>query len=278
MKPFEKKENNPSTIEYWLKRCDSLEEAEKKRKHNNRCNSCFCIEYWLKKGYTEKEGRKEITKIQKNNGKKSRSSGSLIPTQLQYWIKKGYSQEEAKQKLSERQSTFSKEKCIKKYGKEKGLQVWQNRQNKWQNTMKSKPKEEIERINKAKRFKNSYSKVSQELFWNLYSEIKDDFEEIYFAQLGPRKGKDITGKNHEYMLFFKDKSIAYPDFFIKDKRIVIEFDGTYWHNLNEIKENDKLRTRKILNEGYKLLHIAEQDWYDDNNEILKKCKEFIYGN
>ena len=52
---------------------------------------------------------------------KKSSENRLSETQLDYWIeKKGYNEEEAKIKLSERQSTFSLEKCISKYGEEEG--------------------------------------------------------------------------------------------------------------------------------------------------------------
>ena len=71
-------------------------------------------------------------------------------TRLDYWLGKGYSLEESKQKLKERQTTFSLEKCIKKYGEIKGKEIWKERQKKWQNTLKSKPLEEINRINMSK--------------------------------------------------------------------------------------------------------------------------------
>jgi len=55
----------------------------------------------------------------------------------QYWINKGYTEEEAIAKVRERQITFSKEKCIAKYGKTEGLKVWKERQYKWQKSLKN---------------------------------------------------------------------------------------------------------------------------------------------
>jgi len=52
-------------------------------------------------------------------------------TRLSYWIEEGHSPEEAIKMLKERQATFSLDKCIEKYGKEKGQQVFQRRQKKW---------------------------------------------------------------------------------------------------------------------------------------------------
>ena len=59
------------------------------------------------------------------------------------------SYEEAQEALSERQRTFSKERCIEKYG-EDGLKVWEERQNKWLETLNSKSKSEKKEIDKKK--------------------------------------------------------------------------------------------------------------------------------
>jgi len=54
--------------------------------------------------------------------------------------------------------------------------VFAERQKKWQQTLNSKPVEEINRIKAAKanstRFICSYSKISQKLFNKIYDEIK----------------------------------------------------------------------------------------------------------
>lgn len=75
---------------------------------------------------------------------------------IEWWINKGYSEEEATRLLSERQSTFSKESCIEKYGFIEGIAKWQERQDKWQNTLKSKSAEEIEEINRKKATQMNY--------------------------------------------------------------------------------------------------------------------------
>lgn len=59
-------------------------------------------------------------------------------SRIEYWVKKGYSIEESRQKVSERQKTFSKDLCIKKFGYIKGVEIFEERQKKWINTLKSK--------------------------------------------------------------------------------------------------------------------------------------------
>ena len=49
-----------------------------------------------------------------------------------------FSKEDAQFKLSERQNTFTLEKCIKKHGDALGREIYEKRQLKWQNTLKSK--------------------------------------------------------------------------------------------------------------------------------------------
>lgn len=69
---------------------------------------------------------------------------------IYYWLKQGIPFEEAKILQQERQSTFSLEKCINKYGVKEGDIVFNNRQERWQNTLNNKPQDEIDEMNKLK--------------------------------------------------------------------------------------------------------------------------------
>lgn len=59
-------------------------------------------------------------------------------------------EEEAKIALKESQTTFSLKKCIEKYGEIEGTKRWEERQDKWQNTLNSKSEEEKIKINMSK--------------------------------------------------------------------------------------------------------------------------------
>ena len=271
---------NPSTLKFWLNKGLSRAESKKQLNHHNKCNSNRCIEFWLKKGFTKENAIIEILKVQSENGKKVKHVNS-IPTQLGYWLSKGYTKKQSLVLLKERQTTFSLDICIKNYGEVKGRQIWKDRQEKWQKTFNDKTPEEIERINRAKFAwgKNTgYSKISQELFWILYDTIKNDFDKIYFAQLGKRKGKDVSGKNHEFFKILPNRN-AFFDFFIKDNNKIIEFDGDYWHSESRGNvERDKQRDKDIIQEGYQILHIRERDWKQSQNRATQQCMEFIYEN
>jgi len=200
---------------------------------------------------------------------------------VEYWTDQGYSDEEAKELLKKRQSTFSKKICIEKYGEEQGLKWWQERQDKWQSTLNSKPQDEIDRINKKKVpltvGTQPYSKISQELFWSIYDHIKHDFKEIYFATM--KNGVDVhDGSFNEYRIRRADGRVAFLDFYIRDNNKVIEFDGDYWHSERRGNiENDRIREEMILlkNPELDILHIKECDYNANKDGVINKCVDFL---
>lgn len=180
--------------------------------------------------------------------------------QKEYWMKKGFTKEEAKKKVSERQTTFSKNVCIEKYGEENGLKRWTERQQKWLNNYK----------------KLNYSKISQELFWKIYERVKDKNYKIYFATLDQNsKDKDESGKNHEYTIETMDGCFK-PDFFLKDKKRIIEFDGDYWHgDARGNQERDRNRDKILKNAGYEIYHIDERDYRREPAAMVYDCVRFL---
>jgi hypothetical protein len=226
-------------------------------------------------GYENLSEDEKIEKIEKLNKKHGQSfvKNQKSSNQLGYWINLGYTKEEAIQKVSERQKTFTKEKCIERYGEVDGLKRWKERQEKWQNVLKSKPLEEQERINKSK-FKNTgYSIISQKLFSEIYEKIKNDYNEIYFAS----KGKSNIFSNGEYALH-DEIGFIFIDFLVKDTNKCIEFDGDYWHGEKRgNKTREESRNMRIIKQGYKLLHIRERDYKENSQKTIQKCLEFLHG-
>lgn len=107
--------------------------------------------------YTTDEAISDLAK----RASKTAKDNDNNPLTIEYYIKRGMSIEEAKIALRKRQTTFSLDICIEKYGKEEGTKVWQDRQDTWQGTLNSKPQEEIDEINKKKSTKTDYSSL-----WN----------------------------------------------------------------------------------------------------------------
>lgn len=152
------RESSCLCIEYWLSRGYSEEEGRKnisdiqktrsaKVKPENRRTvkkgerpdiyfrerSRLCIEYWIKRGYSEDDAIEMISKIQSEISRSKTREQILSSTvrRKEYWLNKGYTEEEAKEKISNLQRTFTLEKCIEKHGEEEGLQIYNNRQKKW---------------------------------------------------------------------------------------------------------------------------------------------------
>lgn len=230
----------------------------KTTKHFRKEQSPFSKEFY-KKRYPDMTNSEISQTI--SNLANSFTEDRLLPSNKEYWIERGFSEEESIIKVSESQTTFSKEICIEKYGDEKGIQVWLDRQEKWHKNYK----------------KSNFSKISQELYQSIWNRIKDNInnDEIYFASLNENKEIVESKKNYEYRLKL-NKSFILPDFFVKNLKKIIEFDGTYYHRPTpENKKREKERDRNIIDSGYSVLHISEADYKKDKEGTVQKCIDFL---
>lgn len=186
-----------------------------------------------------------------------------LPSHKEYWMKKGMDEENAIKMVSERQTTNSvnaimkRNKCSKKEAKEIRKKITE----KWL--------ESFPCLN--------YSLVSQELFWEIYKKIKDQYKEIYFATLLNGE-KDDSGKNHEYKVS-TEFSYRKLDFYVKDVNKAIEFQGTFWHSMNNkryTEEKDQLRESQIISSlGCKILNIKEEDYNKNKEKTIQHCVDFL---
>jgi very-short-patch-repair endonuclease len=182
-------------------------------------------------------------------------------TTIEYYLDKGYSEEESIELLRERQRTFTLEKCIEKYGEEKGRNRWLKRQEKWLSSYK----------------KVNYSNISQELFISIYNELLNlgFTNKVYFAKLDENNKIHNTNRNFEYRLKLKDSYIL-PDFFIPDLKLIIEFDGTYYHRDNtENKERERRRDENIKKSGYNVIHISEKEYIKNKELTIFRIVNYI---
>ena len=89
--------------------------------------------------------------------------------------------------------------------------------------------------------------------------------------------KDFISTN--YNIELNNRSILFPlelDVFIPEKRVAIEFNGTYWHSS---RHKDKFyHQRKIelcSRKSVRLLHVYEWEWLNDRARIENKILNFI---
>lgn len=144
---------NPATNQFY-----TIEEADFERNSRRPIRK----EYWIIRGYCEEEAITLAKNVKDDNNKKGAATDRGILKRVgsqmcvEHWIVKGYSEEEAKEIISKIDTSFSLEKCIRKYGEEKGKLFWKQRQEKWQNTLNSKSEEEKESINRRKATKMNF--------------------------------------------------------------------------------------------------------------------------
>jgi len=134
----------------------------------------------------------------------------------------------------------------------------------------------LEFINKTTSHNKYYSKMSQDLFWQLYKELNLTEQDTKFFEL------------NEEQLFYNSNNIIKVDF--KYKNNIIEFNGDYWHANPKIYKKDDFINGKIAEDtwkkdnsryeflksvGYNVIVIWENEWKTDKDSVLNKCKKFL---
>lgn len=222
----------------------------------------------------KKLNKQEIDECKQKTIKSIKSSDN-ITTKFSYWLNLCNGDEKLAKKLyKERQSTFNLNKCIEKYGEEEGRKIWQERQNRWQQTLNSKSDEEKKEITRRKlSTPTSISKPEKELF----SILKEEFPDI----------------KSQFHIKKENGHIASFDFGMGRK--LIEFNGEFFHaskhkykandlvftttskNLyaKDIWERDKRKIDSAKKQGYDVLVIWEDEWNKNKQKEIDKCRIFL---
>ncbi len=304
----DKRKKNPLCVEYWMNKGYSEEESKEKivqrQKYSTkfvkkrgvcdkktmankigeenielffRKKSRYCIEYWTSRGYSEEDGKKKISELQSKYSKIANGDIEKVKQRSwrcpEYWVRvSGCTIEEARDIISEKQVFFSKEKCIEKYGEKEGLKRWEERQEKWQNTLHNSEKLHV-----------GFSKISQDLFDKILSFYKEEEKDYVF----------YGSKNHEYCL--REGNINYIyDFTDLNKRKIIEFQGDIYHanplifeetdNPNPFKKDktskdlwefDEKKKKVAIDNGFSYLAIWESDYRNNEENVIREVLKFL---
>lgn len=271
---------SPFTKEFWIKKGITDEnEIKKMIKSQRKLN----IEYWINKGFNEKESEKMVSLYQLENNKKFQKKWKnkkhtyeykkMYNTNIEYYLDLGYSVEQSEKMLKERQTTFTLEKCMEKYGEKKGKEIYTERQVKWQKSL-------LENGN----LKCGFSKISQELFYEILKYYEyEDMKNIYFAT-----------KNMEYFISPKGKKFFVYDFTDLKRNKIIEYNGDEYHanpkmfesndnphpfrkeiTAQEIWDKDEEKIKTANKKGFDILIIWDSEYRNNKEEIIKKCKEYL---
>jgi very-short-patch-repair endonuclease len=183
---------------------------------------------------------------------------------------KKMSDEKLKKHKESMSGVFSLEWFIKKYGEEKGLELYRKR-------CVSISKTTFFKIYNKEQNKRNYSKKSQELFWKIYKELNLKNFNVYFAEL-----------NNEYSCGTNSNF----DFVFLDKKKIIEFNGDFWHanpkiydgeclmevqkiKAKDVWEKDKSKNSKVEDKGFEILTVWESDYIRNKKNVINNCIEFL---
>lgn len=242
------------------------------------CNT-LSIGHYTNMGMSEEEARIIISDIQKKNSKKwsdklktydDETRDKIFNTRVGYYMNMGLSKDEALKVLKERQTTFSLDKCISKYGEDEGVVVWKTRQDKWQNTLTSKSPEEYESIQKKKIVNiHTYTKkYGDEVGRRLYKDLCDLKTKILMDNFNVNnsgRSSKIEGRfldeveehlgnpiDRQFRIIDSSRNIFVDGLY---NNIVIEIFGDYWHGNPTIYSESDTITKK----GYICKDIWDMD-------------------
>lgn len=209
--------------------------------------------------FSKKFVKGDISEQTKKKAAESIRNSDKLDTRLDFWLKQTDGNEEkAKELLRQRQSTFSLEKCIAKFGEKEGREKWLARQEKWVKSFK----------------KHNFSQISQELFNAVMKEFQEK-DVFYATYTNPLFDPYPDFKNKEFRLKLSNKMVL-PDFFVLKTKKIIEFDGDYWHTeaiANETKEKE--RQNLIEAEGYTVFRVKEFKYKQDKQKVVQECLTFL---
>ena len=224
------------------------------------------------KGYSNIEDKEKAV----SSFAKQAFANRLTETNFEYWKNKYEDIETAVEKYKERQRTFTIDKCIKKYGEEKGIKVWQKRNREWG----EKINDMYKNGDFVKFSKNNYSNLELEFIQKIVDNLK--CKNKYYSAL--------DGK--QFFRYFPSQKITHSYDFVIDNKI-IEFHGDYWHcnpntyepayihkvigtTAKDIWESDKNKKSLIEQEGFLVMVIWESEYKSNPIKTIEKCINFIY--
>lgn len=219
------------------------------------------------------KGTKNIESAKKKARDTVKNNDSY-PMKLDYWIRKTNGDLIEAERLHKElisRAAFTLENCIEKHGEFEGERIYRDRQIRWQNTLSSKPIEEIQRINK--------SKVSGGYFISkAEKEIQEKLESFgFFVET------QFTLKLENNKSFIYDLKIGNK---------IIEYNGDFWHcnpkiynkdflnvrtkrTAYETWEKDKIKLQRLTKEGFDYLVIWENEYKENKQKVIQECLNFL---
>lgn len=211
----------------------------------------------------------------KRKGNLTRLKNESYNTRKGYWLKRGFTDEEASKLIKERQTTFSLEKCISKWGEEEGTRKFNERQLKWLETLNSKSDDEKAEINKKKVYKSGIASKNEKA---IYEHLKKIFEGVE-DQFCIRRVDDAS-RYYLYDMRYHNKIIEYngdlwhanPLLYRPDE--VVKFPGNTLKS-ESIWKKDQEKIELAKSNGFDVLVVWEKDYKENPEKVIQECINFL---
>jgi very-short-patch-repair endonuclease len=234
----------------------ALKEKMKARDRALDNNTWLSTKYWKTKlSITEEEAKIIVSDLQRANGNKRKGYFKhQHPSNIEYYMKDGYSVDDSTSMVLE----YNKSLYISNVDKLNGEEYA-----KFKLRYGTRTKNMIEKYGTSV-VSSNVSKESLRFFIKLYKKLR----RFGFARADFMWG--IRG-SREFGTHYEGKNYLY-DFCILSKRIIVEYNGTFWHprpdltwtnpfgSLESAIEHDALKKDIITNLGFKLRVV----WSDDD--------------
>lgn len=249
------------------------------------------------KAVLEKANQTKIEHPEKNN------------TRIEYYIAQGMTEDEARDALYERQAAFTLDKCVERYGTEEGQRIWQDRQDRWQETLNSKSQKEIDLINKKKAMSidgfvargfsiEEAEKLLKEILVNRNTGYSKESVKFFRTFIPNEIWDKAYHTTNEWFLYDNQHRRCYfYDFMYKD--VIVEYHGEVYHpnrsvlteeqwskwkhakskkSADEVSEYDNTKMDLAIQNGFTFFHVYSNDTDEQKERIKKLILEAIWKN
>ena len=251
------------TKKFWELRGYTSEEATDIISTMQKQNSPRSVQYWINRGYSNDESIQKVSETQAENARKmhqtlSDNGVSISVWTESFWIDRGYAEHEAKNKVSEYQRTNSKKHWDSLSPSERKktnvmcVESW---------LAKGKTISDYEEFRGNIRSNRTRSKIADEFCSEL---------ESYFPS------NKIYCKDREYGKFIPGYKYVKYDYVDLDQKVVVEFNGEYWHSSEDAKRNDERKKDFVINTmGFRYFVVTDKEYNNDKQTCIQTLVENI---
>jgi hypothetical protein len=172
-------------------------------------------------------------------------------------VKRGFSESEAKELSSSVQRSNSM-RNVKKYTKEERNKQRPSNLSYW--LSRGKSVEDYESYMSESRFCSYNSKIAREFC--------SDLRECFL-------GNKIYCIDKEFGKYIPDYGYVRYDYVDLTLKVVVEFNGEYWHSSEDAKAHDKRKKDFVESLGFRYFVVTDKEYNTDRKECVKQISERI---